>query len=280
MKEETTVSSAEMKEIERIADGNGLTYRQMMENAGTAAYEVIRQRWPDAERIVIFAGKGNNGGDGFVVARLYASFLSGRENEEDSVDGKWKERRERPKQDSRAQAGFVVVLCEGAPVTEDADYNLGLLRGRQTAHLAVMRLEEYEKAAQTAADSGLFSGENSSGTVSSAGGDERHAHVSGVQADLIVDALYGTGFHGALRENGTAAAALINASRAPVCALDLPSGVNADTGEVARGAVRADLTVAFHRKKHGHRSLEAASYCGEIVTVGIGIDEIGGKPVF
>ena len=67
MKEENTVSSAEMKEIERIADGNGLTYRQMMENAGTAAYEVIRQRWPDAERIVIFAGKGNNGGDGFVV---------------------------------------------------------------------------------------------------------------------------------------------------------------------------------------------------------------------
>ena len=42
MKEENTVSSAEMKEIERIADGNGLTYRQMMENAGTAAYEVIR----------------------------------------------------------------------------------------------------------------------------------------------------------------------------------------------------------------------------------------------
>ena len=70
MKEENTVSSAEMKEIERIADGNGLTYRQMMENAGTAAYEVIRQRWPDAERIVIFAGKGNNGGDGFVVARM------------------------------------------------------------------------------------------------------------------------------------------------------------------------------------------------------------------
>ena len=160
MKEENTVSSAEMKEIERIADGNGLTYRQMMENAGTAAYEVIRQRWPDAERIVIFAGKGNNGGDGFVVARLYASFLSGRENEEDSVDGKGKERRERPPQDSRAQAGVVVVLCEGAPVTEDADYNLGLLRGRQTAHLAVMPLEEYEKAAQTAADSGLFSGDN------------------------------------------------------------------------------------------------------------------------
>ena len=93
MKEENTVSSAEMKEIERIADGNGLTYRQMMENAGTAAYEVIRQRWPDAERIVIFAGKGNNGGDGFVVARLYASFLSGRENEDGSADGNGKGRR-------------------------------------------------------------------------------------------------------------------------------------------------------------------------------------------
>ena len=78
-----------------------------------------------------------------------------------------------------------------------------------------MRLEEYEKAAQTAADSGLFP-EKTRPNRLFCRGDERHAHVSGVQADLIVDALYGTGFHGALRENGTVAAASINASRAPV----------------------------------------------------------------
>lgn len=91
MKEENTVSSAEMKEIERIADGNGLTYRQMMENAGTAAYEVIRQRWPDAERIVIFAGKGNNGGDGFVVA-LPVCVFSVRQRKRRGFSGRKRER--------------------------------------------------------------------------------------------------------------------------------------------------------------------------------------------
>ena len=66
-----SVSAAEMKEIERVADSRGLSYRQMMENAGTAAFEAMRKNWPEARNIVIFTGKGNNGGDGFVAARLF-----------------------------------------------------------------------------------------------------------------------------------------------------------------------------------------------------------------
>lgn len=253
MKEKNTVSAAEMKEIERIADAKGLSYRQMMENAGTAAYEVMRERWSDARRIVIFVGKGNNGGDGFVIARLYASFLSREESGEGETIKGEKTPEEQCFRNNSPAGKVIVVLCEGEPVTEDAVYNLGLLRGSNTEVVTVMTREEYENAVQQTAEE---------------------------RADLLVDALYGTGFHGALRENGAAATALINASGIPVCALDLPSGVNADTGEVASGAVKADLTVAFHRRKHGHENPEAAPYCGEIVTVSIGIDEMEEKAKF
>ena len=73
--------------------------------------------------------------------------------------------------------------------------------------------------------------------------------------DAVVDALYGTGFHGSLRPVGLAACALINRQRengAFVLAVDLPSGVNTDTGEVAEDAVHADLTVTFDSYKPLH----------------------------
>ena len=88
---------------------------------------------------------------------------------------------------------------------------------------------------------------------------------------MIVDALYGTGFHGALRPNGLRAAALINRAAGLVCALDLPSGVNADTGETAQGAVQAGVTITFHARKQGQNTPAAAAHCGEIVIADIGI---------
>ena len=66
------VTVAQMKQIEKLADANGVSYYQMMENAGTAAYHILRQRVPHAKHIAVVAGKGNNGGDGFVMARLAA----------------------------------------------------------------------------------------------------------------------------------------------------------------------------------------------------------------
>ena len=217
MERKKAVSAAEMKEIERIADSRGVSYRQMMENAGTAAFEQMRIKWPEAEKIVIFAGKGNNGGDVFVAARLY----------------------------EEAGARVIFVLCEGMPVTEDASYNFG----RLTDAVKKCFLDEIGET----------------GEIS-----EKEIR----EADLIVDALYGTGFHGALRESGRRAAAIINGSGVPVCALDLPSGMDADTGEIAEGAVRADMTVAFHCRKLGHEAEGAERQCGEIVTVSIGIDEV------
>lgn len=81
-------------------------------------------------------------------------------------------------------------------------------------------------------------------------------------ADVVLDALYGTGFHGALRPAGALASRLMNGCPAPVLALDVPSGVACDTGEAAPGAVRAARTVTFHAAKPCHRLCPA--HCGAV----------------
>ena len=82
------------------------------------------------------------------------------------------------------------------------------------------------------------------------------------RADVVLDALYGTGFHGALRPAGALAARLMNGCPAPVLALDVPSGVVCDTGEAAPGAVQAARTVTFHAAKPCHRLCPA--HCGAV----------------
>ena len=204
-----TVTAAEMKARERAANEAGLLYIQMMENAGRAAWRELKVRVPALKRLLVVAGKGNNGGDGFVIARVAA----------------------------KEGVQVRVLLAEGEPKTPDAQTYLALL-------------------AETAAE------------VVHAPEDVRFG------ADAVVDALYGTGFHGALRPSGAAACALMNEERehgAFVLALDLPSGVNADTGDTAPGAVQADATVTFDCAKPLHFAEPSAPLCGELVCADIGI---------
>ena len=208
--ERRIVTAAQMKEIERAANERGIPYLQMMENAGLAAYAQLQARFPQAASLLVVCGKGNNGGDGFVLARAAA------------LDG-WR---------------VTVLLAEGEPKTPDAITNYARLEGLQ---IIVCR---------DAADL-----------------ETQHFRV-------VADALYGTGFHGSLRPAGRAACALINREHeagAFVLALDLPSGIATDTGEVAEGAVRADLTVTFDSYKPLHAVKYSAAYCGEIVCADIGI---------
>lgn len=210
----TTVTAAEMKALEKAANDNGLLYIQMMENAGRAAFAQLCRRMPGPARLLVVVGKGNNGGDGFVMARVAAKLG-------------WQ---------------VQVLLAEGESKTPDAITNFGLLRD-----LPVEILPNAAAAAPAAA---------------------------------VVDALYGTGFHGALRPAGRATCDLMNRQHqngALVLAVDLPSGINADTGAVAEGAVRADLTVTFHRAKPLHYAPESAKYCGEVVVANIGIDAYVGS---
>ena len=208
------VTAAEMKQLEQQADAAGLSYRQMMENAGAAAARLALRAVPEAKSAAIFCGKGNNGGDGFVAARHLAN------------------------------AGLAVrlYLVEGEPVTTDAIYNCSLAREMGLPVLPMDALDEPEQA----------------------------EFLKG--ADLILDGVYGTGFHGALRPAGLAAARWMNEAPGRVLALDLPSGLEADSGIAAEGAVQAELTVTFHAAKPCHRL--AAAQCGRVEVADIGITAV------
>jgi ADP-dependent NAD(P)H-hydrate dehydratase / NAD(P)H-hydrate epimerase len=93
------------------------------------------------------------------------------------------------------------------------------------------------------------------------------------QADVIVDALFGTGFRGAPRAEAAATIERINAAGAPVLSVDLPSGVDASTGEIAGAAVRADLTVTFHGCKLGLAVAPGRFHAGEVAIAGIGLED-------
>lgn len=198
------VTALQMKEIEKRGNASGLSYLQMMENAGAAAYHIIRSRYPSALRFLVFCGKGNNGGDGFVVARLLA------------------------------EAGLypTVVLVEGKPVTDDATTNYR----RLPKHIPV----------QTVSDPLPI-------------------------CDVMIDALYGTGFHGSLRPAGATACRAMSGATAPVAALDVPSGCSADTGTACDGAVCADVTIVFDSWKHVH--YPPSPQCGQCILADIGIPE-------
>lgn len=218
------VTCAEMKEIERRAAEGGLSYYQMMENAGVGAAEFIISRIPvEGKQIFVFCGKGNNGGDGFVVARILH------------------------------EHGAVVklILVEGEPKTQDAIANSELCQALRIPRIPIEELPDKE----------LFK-----------------------EPAIIVDAIYGTGFHGSLRDEVRKATAWINYVRrsadsanhgdVSVFALDIPSGANGDTGTFDPHAVRADYTLAFHRFKPIHIMEEAKDLLGETVCLDIGIPSV------
>ena len=92
------------------------------------------------------------------------------------------------------------------------------------------------------------------------------------QADVIVDALFGTGFHGEPRDEAAATIGRINAARAPVVSVDIPSGVDASTGEIAGEAVRAELTVTFHGVKAGLAIAPGLFHTGDVTIADIGLE--------
>ncbi|NLP30486.1 MAG: NAD(P)H-hydrate epimerase [Clostridiales bacterium] len=209
MENRKTVTCQEMKDIERRAAEGGLSYYQMMENAGTAAYSFIaKSQQLQAKKVLIFCGKGNNGGDGFVVARKL------------SLEG----------------AIVTVLMVEGQPKTEDSIKNWKICLDMRIP--IIEDLADYKE-----------------------------------EADIIVDAVYGTGFHGVLKDRVRRCTKYINKSKAKVYALDIPSGLNGDTGEADEDAVVADYTIAFHSFKPVHIIEEAQKYCGENVCVDIGIED-------
>lgn len=95
---------------------------------------------------------------------------------------------------------------------------------------------------------------------------------------VVIDAMLGTGFEGEPRDPVAGAIEAINESGLPVLACDVPSGVNASSGEAARAVVRADRTVSFHRRKLGHLIAPGKHLCGPVEVVPIGIPDAAPSP--
>jgi NAD(P)H-hydrate epimerase len=190
------VSAHEMRTIDRATSERfGVPSLTLMENAGGAVAQYALSQYPAADRIAVFCGKGNNGGDGFVAARRLHEL------------GK------------KVQ---VILLAEPKDLRGDAAIMFGKL---PNAPITV-----------------CSSGELNSDTVQQA-----------LRADLYLDAVLGTGFKPPVRGLYADAIALMNASRAPVVAVDIPSGADADAMRPQTGTIaRADAIVTFTAPRPAH----------------------------
>ncbi|MEI4234112.1 NAD(P)H-hydrate dehydratase [Roseovarius sp. D22-M7] len=211
------LTSAQMRDVEGAAIESGaVTGLDLMERAGNACVDAILAQWPDlAEtppRATVLCGPGNNGGDGFVIARLLAR-----------------------------KGWQVSVFCLGDPQKLPPDAHANYKRWLEIGETAPLE-------AARDADPGA----------------------------LLVDALFGTGLtrplEGLLRD-------LTAKPAARVVAVDIPSGLCADSGRVLGAAMRADLTVTFHAAKPGHYLADGPAQCGCLVTGDIGLSHDPGDDV-
>src|SRR5271169_1060290 len=197
------VSVAEMREIDRATSERfGVPSLTLMENAGSAVARFVLSDYPQAERVGILCGKGNNGGDGFVVARKLV------------------------------EAGRAV---RGLPLSDPAE-----LRGDAAAMFQKMQLQPLKIAPLIAREASGLDSTDAAEIFS---------------ADVIVDAILGTGFRPPVSVLYAAAIAKMNAASAPIVAVDIPSGADADAMHSQAGAgdeARADAVVTFTAPRPAH----------------------------
>ncbi|MGX5174822.1 NAD(P)H-hydrate dehydratase [Aliikangiella sp. IMCC44653] len=180
---------------------------QLMEKAALSIFETLTIYWPKATQILVVCGKGNNAGDGFLLAQL--ALESGL-----NVD--------------------LMMLNDPAKLKGDAAlawHNLQRLKPNQVSNV-----------------------------------DFNDYHV-------IIDAILGSGIKGAVREPFDAVISQINQSKTPVLAIDLPSGVNANSGAVENIAIYANITVTMIGIKRGLVTAQAPDYSGKILLASLGINE-------
>ena len=189
----------------------GATLAALMERAGEACFNAIHRRWQNKQRLLILCGRGNNGGDGYVVARLAKQHSYGVQ---------------------LVQVGNPDTLTGEAAQARDKWLQVGGL---------ILPFDE--------------------------------ANLE--QADIIVDALLGTGLSRDVEAPFDHMIQVINQLHKPVCAVDVPSGLDANTGKVLGCAVKAEISVSFVARKQGMYTGKAADYVGDIV-----FDELGIRQAF
>lgn len=176
----------------------------------------------------------------------------------------------------RVYASRVVLLIGSGDNGGDALYAGARLARRGAAVAAVLLAPERAHpeglAALLRAGGRVVGGGAGAGAAASAGVGAVEEAV--LRADLVVDGIVGIGGTGGLRPDAAKLAACVEESGAPVVAVDLPSGVDADTGEVRGAAIRADLTVTFGAHKPGLLIDPAREYAGSVRLVDIGLGEV------
>jgi hydroxyethylthiazole kinase-like uncharacterized protein yjeF len=214
------VKASEMKAMDRLTIQEiGIPGVVLMENAARGASRVFLAHFapPLNSRVLILCGRGNNGGDGYVMAR----YLS--------------------------EAGLnvtVLVLAEFSKIAGDALVNLKILRRMGLKVQEVPTEALWKKKRRLLQDS-----------------------------DFIIDGILGTGLNSAVRGFYARVIEELNKANKPVTAIDIPSGLNADTGQVMGVAVQAELTVTFGFPKIGQLAFPGAGLVGRLVRIDIGIPD-------
>ena len=199
-------------QIEENGHQMGFLRKFMMENAGAAATKRLVEKLGGvkSKNVLVFAGLGNNGGDGLVIARHLAGYGS-------SIT--------------------VFLLGESNNIrSEECSWNWNLLKKMKSVKLLT---------------------------------DVNLEHLNNLEFDIIIDGILGTGISGEIREPQASAITFINKSNAFKLAVDVPSGVDPDTGNKNSPHVIAGMTVTFHRMKVGMP--KRTDVCGEIFVEKIGI---------
>lgn len=191
----------------------------LMENAGRSCAELVIDKIADVvnPRVCVFCGTGNNGGDGYVIARHLLN----------------------------SGVNVAVIICgDRSKIKGDAKINLDIL---ESMDQSVVQINP--------------SDDNAAGQFK----------ILIKEADIIVDSLFGTGLRGRLSDEYKQLIDCINARKCPALAVDIPSGLDCDTGQPLGPAIKADYTVTFVAVKKGFTSAQAAHYTGEIFIASIGI---------
>jgi hydroxyethylthiazole kinase-like uncharacterized protein yjeF len=201
------VSAAEMREIDRATSERfGIPSATLMENAGSAVARLILADYPHAERVGIVCGKGNNGGDGFVVARKVVE---------------------------AGRAVRVLMLCDPGELRGDAAAMFQLM----VKSLHAVQVQSFNPV-----------------IVRQVGDLDSRDAVEIFSADVMVDAILGTGFRPPVSPLYAAAIGMMNSASAPIVAVDIPSGADADAMQPtgASDRARADAIVTFTAPRPAH----------------------------
>jgi hydroxyethylthiazole kinase-like uncharacterized protein yjeF len=194
----------------------------LMENAGRSCAELIQEKLKHIEnpKVCIFCGTGNNGGDGFVIARHLIN---------------------------AGHKVIVAIFGNQGKIKGDARINLGILRAMNQA------IEQINPDAFDA---------------------EQQIQRFASDADMVIDGILGTGLTGEVRNGYKKIIETINTLKCPVLAVDIPSGLDCDTGKPLGTAVKADYTVTFASLKKGFTKKEAVQYTGELYIASIGTEPV------